>query len=140
MMSRGMRTAAVGILMMLTALVTGSVPVAAETAFEERLELSADGSLVVDTDAGGVVVRGGSGDGVIVVVRSTRDDLRDHMTFAFESSGAEARVTARRSGSEREFRRWARSRSGARLTFEIEVPSGVSVSAIVLASVSTSSR
>ena len=127
MMSRGMRTAAVAILVTGIAIVTGSAPVVAETSIEERLDLSEDGSLVVETDIGGVVVRGGSGDGVVVVIRSARDDLRDHMTFTFDSNGSEARVTARRSGSEREFRRWARSWTGPRLTFEIEVPGGASV-------------
>ena len=127
-MSRRDLAAAIRTLAVATALVVTLVPALAETRVEERIELSENGSLVLETDAGGVIVRGGSGDGVLVVVRSTRDDLRDQMTFAFESTGSEARVTARRSGSEREFRRWARSRNGSRLTFEVEVPSGASVS------------
>ncbi len=127
MMSRRMQAATVGMLVAVGALAAGSVPAIAETTFEERLALSADGSLVIDTDAGDVVVRGGSEDGVVLVVRSSRDDLRDHVTFTFESSGSDARVTARRAGSERDFRRWVRSWNGPRLTFEVQVPGGASV-------------
>jgi hypothetical protein len=105
----------------------GLVPVLAETTFEERLDLPADGSFVLDADLGEVVVRGGSAEGVVVTVRSDRDDLRDHVKFDFVSGPSEARVTATKIGSESEFRRWARSQNGARLKFEVEVPSGAAV-------------
>ncbi len=95
-----------------------AAPALSETRIEKNFDLAPGGRLLVDTDAGSVVVTGGSGSECRVVITSSREDLDDKLDFSFEQSAGEVRIVAKQKG-----RNWLGSWSfKGKLLFEIEVP------------------
>jgi hypothetical protein len=115
-----------GLILAATVILTMGGPAIADTTFEERLDLAPGGSFELDVDRGRVDLRGGSSEGVVVIVKSTRDDVREKFEWKFESDGNTARVVARRPASERGFWGWLKS-DNYRLSFEVTVPTDTEV-------------
>jgi len=95
-----------------------AAPALSETRIEKNFDLSPGGRLLVDVEAGGVIVTGGSGSECRVVITSSREDLDDKLDFSFEQSAGEVRIIAKSKG-----KNWLGSWSfRGKLLFEIEVP------------------
>ncbi len=102
------------------------LPVAAMADFrlERELALAPGGTLVLDTEAGSVTVRGTARSGVRVLVTSPREDIEQRFVFSFEE-GAD-RVTVK---AERRARGVGRLFAQGRevLQFAVEVPADAAV-------------
>lgn len=100
--------------------------VAAESRIEKNLKLAPGGRFVLDSHSGSVEVTGAARDGVRVVITSDAPDLAEKWTFEVQEIQGEARLIARRNGTEKSS--WFGWSNGGRSPkFVVEVPSKADV-------------
>ena len=100
----------------------------AETRIEKNLKLVSGGKFVLDAQAGSVDVVAAARDGVRVVITSLSDELEANWTFEIQEIAGEARLIAKRKGSDGKsswFGGWFSSDKSPR--FAVEVPTKADV-------------
>jgi hypothetical protein len=98
----------------------------AETRIEKHLPLDPGGHFTLDSQLGGIVLRGNSNSGVSVVVTSNRDDLEKLYDFRFDSTPGQVAVSAKKKGASSGWFSWSNGFRG-RVKFEVSVPRRTSV-------------
>ncbi|HEX6852127.1 MAG TPA: DUF4097 family beta strand repeat-containing protein [Candidatus Polarisedimenticolaceae bacterium] len=113
---------------LVAAAVTAATVVHADSRIEKTLKLAPGGKFFLDSQAGSVEVQGVARDGVRVVITATSDDLAEQWTFEIQELQGEARLIARRKGSDGKsswFGGWFNSERAPK--FVVEVPSKADV-------------
>lgn len=93
----------------------------AEFRLEKRLDLAPGGQLVLDTDGGRIAVRGGSTEGVRVLITSPKTNIEDRYRFTFDAEDGRVLIKADRKGLS-----WFNWSSDS-LRFEVVVPTETSI-------------
>lgn len=113
---------------LVVAVVAAATAAHAESRIEKNLKLAPGGKFFLDSQAGGVEVAGTARDGVRVVITSAADDLAEQWTFEVQELAGEARLIAKRKGSDGKsswFGGWFNSEKAPK--FVVEVPSRADV-------------
>lgn len=113
---------------LVAAAVAAATAVHAESRIEKTLKLAPGGKFVLDSQAGAVEVTGTARDGVRVVITSAADDLAAQWTFEIQELPGEARLIAKKKGSDGKsswFGGWFSSERSPK--FVVEVPTRADV-------------
>src|SRR5262245_2453995 len=95
----------------------GAAALAGTRIVEDR-KLEPGGKLIVESDAGSVELKGGSGSGAHIVITSDYDDLKEQFDFKYEETAGTLRIVAKKKGSS-----WLHWGTVHAPNFEIQVPS-----------------